>query len=203
MTSTFHAVAIGDAPGVYATDALAAAGVGAHALPLRLTCEDEDKARAFVARLAGVRAVVYTDGACSKNGKPDARAGVGVYWGPDHARNVSRRVLGDQTNNVAEMEAIECALDAIAADADLVAAPVAIVSDSSYCINCLTIWHAGFVRRGWKTASGGDVHNRALITRVKTKLDSLPAVRLVHVRGHVGHAGNHAADALAVAGAKA
>jgi len=27
---------------------------------------------------------VYTDGACKRNGKPDALAGYGVWWGDDH-----------------------------------------------------------------------------------------------------------------------
>ena len=30
----------------------------------------------------GVR--VYTDGACVNNGRHSAKAGIGVYWGPDH-----------------------------------------------------------------------------------------------------------------------
>ena len=28
---------------------------------------------------------VWTDGSCVNNGKADARAGLGVYWGEDHA----------------------------------------------------------------------------------------------------------------------
>ncbi|KAM8847441.1 ribonuclease H1 isoform 3-T3 [Synchiropus picturatus] len=32
----------------------------------------------------GDAVVVYTDGCCSYNGKKGARAGIGVYWGPNH-----------------------------------------------------------------------------------------------------------------------
>ena len=49
---------------------------------------------------------VYTDGACVDNGKPYARAGYGVYFGKDDARNVSESYKGLQTNNVAELLAI-------------------------------------------------------------------------------------------------
>ena len=50
---------------------------------------------------------VYTDGACPDNGKEAARAGVGVWWGPGHRLNMSRRVYGPrETNNVAEIQAI-------------------------------------------------------------------------------------------------
>ena len=32
---------------------------------------------------------VYTDGCCHNNGKNGARAGIGVYWGPNDSRWVS------------------------------------------------------------------------------------------------------------------
>ena len=54
--------------------------------------------------------IVYTDGACVNNGKPDARAGYGIYFGLDDERNTSERYSGPQTNNVAELLAIIRAL---------------------------------------------------------------------------------------------
>ena len=32
---------------------------------------------------------VHTDGACSNNGRPNAKAGLGIYFGPDDPRNSS------------------------------------------------------------------------------------------------------------------
>ena len=49
---------------------------------------------------------VYTDGACSNNGKKNALAGIGIYFGVDDIRNVSKRIEGKQTNNAAELSAI-------------------------------------------------------------------------------------------------
>ena len=46
---------------------------------------------------------VFTDGACINNGKPNAKAGIGVFLSENDTRNVSRRVIGKQTNNVAEL----------------------------------------------------------------------------------------------------
>ena len=47
---------------------------------------------------------VYTDGACSNNGSRQARAGVGVFFGPQDPRNVSETLEGStQTNQRAEM----------------------------------------------------------------------------------------------------
>ena len=49
---------------------------------------------------------VYTDGACSNNGRPNAKAGLGVFFGDGDSRNVYKRIVGKQTNNVAELSAI-------------------------------------------------------------------------------------------------
>ena len=38
----------------------------------------------LISESSGGRAVVYTDGSCCGNGKKEARAGIGVYWGEDH-----------------------------------------------------------------------------------------------------------------------
>jgi ribonuclease HI len=49
---------------------------------------------------------VYTDGACSNNGRSNAIAGIGIFFGNNDPRNVSKRIEGKQTNNTAEMLAI-------------------------------------------------------------------------------------------------
>ena len=49
---------------------------------------------------------VFTDGACSNNGKVGATAGIGVYFGKDDSRNVSKKIDGKQTNNTAELSAV-------------------------------------------------------------------------------------------------
>lgn len=51
--------------------------------------------------------VVYTDGACSSNGRTGAAAGIGVYWGEEHVDNISEPLLnGPPTNNRAELTAV-------------------------------------------------------------------------------------------------
>jgi ribonuclease HI len=188
-------VAVGDKRGVYAT--LEEANEAAGDNPLRLVVPRKTAAEAvhYSRKFDDVKAVIYTDGACTGNGKPGARAGVGVFWGVDDPRNVSRPVHGLPTNNVAELEAIEDAVDAILADDILRTEPVVIVSDSKYGIDCLTTWYDGFVRRKWLTTSRTSVLNRELIERIHDKLT--PNIRLAHVRGHTVHEGNNWADKLA------
>ena len=47
--------------------------------------------------------VVYTDGACSRNGYANAKAGIGVWWGENDPRNLSEPLEGRQTSNRAEI----------------------------------------------------------------------------------------------------
>ena len=62
--------------------------------------------------------IVYTDGACSNNGRSNARAGFGVYFGKDDPRNVSEAYKEPQTNNVAELLAIIKALSILRQEID-------------------------------------------------------------------------------------
>jgi len=130
---------------------------------------------------------VFTDGACSNNGRKDAKAGYAV-WFPEHrAFSTSGRVPSNQnqTNQRAEMSAIHAAVDVLERngyrDEDIV-----IYTDSDYCINCLTKWIPGWVSRGWKTSEGKDVLHRDLIEDISTRLSKFKSYRFHHVRAHTG-----------------
>ena len=130
---------------------------------------------------------VFTDGACSSNGRPGAKAGYAV-WFPEHqSLSTSARVPSNegQTNQRAEMSAIHRATLVLEEngfqDEDIV-----IYTDSEYCINCLTKWIPGWVSRGWKTSAGGDVLHRDLIEATSKRLAKCKSYRFVHVRAHTG-----------------
>jgi ribonuclease HI len=131
---------------------------------------------------------VFTDGACSHNGRRDAKAGYAV-WFPD-AKDLSEsaRVPADQaqTNQRAELSAIHRAVVILDSkgyhDED-----IKIYTDSEYSINCLTKWISGWVARGWKTAAGGDVLHRDLIQATSTLLSKFKSHRFIHVRAHTGN----------------
>lgn len=73
---------------------------------------------------------IYTDGACSGNGKANSRAGLGVWFGPNDPRNLSERVPGAaQTNNRGEVFAAIRALEVVEGAIDVV-----IYTDSKYLI---------------------------------------------------------------------
>ncbi|KAJ2778301.1 hypothetical protein GGI15_004213 [Coemansia interrupta] len=146
------------------------------------------------------RTTVYTDGASQNNGKPNARAGVGVYFGPGDSRNVSEPLCGPrQTNQRAELMAIIRAMEQ--APCGPAGETLHILTDSQYSINCLTRWAGTWERNGWRTSQGADVENADLIKTARRMIsDRGGAVQFEHVRGHAGIEGNEMADRLAVDG---
>jgi ribonuclease HI len=123
--------------------------------------------------------VVYTDGACTGNPGP---AGIGVVILDGKQRREISEYLGQGTNNIAELVAIERALEAV--DAPDRARPVLVHSDSSYCI--------GVLSKGWKAKANTD-----LITRIRDLTRSFSDLRFVKVRGHAGVPENERCDLLA------
>ena len=73
---------------------------------------------------------------CSNNGKNKAKAGIGVYFGDNDKRNISKICKGNQTNNNAELTAI---LEAINICKNI-NKNVIIYTNSKYSINCYTEW---------------------------------------------------------------
>ena len=139
---------------------------------------------------------VYTDGACSQNGKEGACAGIGVYFGEGDARNISRRVQGKQTNNVAELMAILATYDVINCDI-MDGKMVTIVSDSEYAIRCCGSYGARLAHEGWRS----EIPNKELVRRLYELYRGLN-VQFIHIRAHTGlsdeHSmGNENADRLA------
>ncbi len=130
---------------------------------------------------------VFTDGACSHNGRPGAKAGYAI-WFPDHRDmcESARIPQGQpQTNQRAELTAIARAVTILDEkgfhDVDIV-----VYTDSDYSINCLTKWIPGWVSRKWKTSAGGDVLHRDLIEDTFHRLSRFKSHRFVHVRAHTG-----------------
>ena len=139
---------------------------------------------------------VYTDGACVNNGKEGASAGIGVYFGEGDVRNISRRVEGKQTNNVAELMAILAAYEVIKDDIGG-GKVVAIVSDSEYAIRCCGSYGERMNKEGWKAA----IPNKDLVRQV-WEFGKGTNVQFIHIRAHTGlsdeHSlGNAEADRLA------
>lgn len=128
---------------------------------------------------------IFTDGGCRGNPGP-AGSGVRAELADGRVAEVCRS-LGRGTNNIAELTAIDIALDVLDEAEVPGEAPVAIFSDSDYVNGVLT--------RGWKAKK-----NTELILGLRARLKKRPGVEIVWVAGHAGIAGNERADALATLG---
>jgi ribonuclease HI len=129
---------------------------------------------------------VFTDGACSGNGRAGAKAGYAV-WFPD-ARHLScshRLTDGPQTNQRAELSAIHRAI-VILDEGGFHDEDVVVYTDSEYAMNCLTKWLVGWASRNWKTTEGKDVLYQDLIKDTSSRLAKFKSHRFVHVRAHTG-----------------
>lgn len=164
---------------------------------------------------------IYTDGSSLGNGGAHSVAGIGVYFGPQDQRNISASLSGArQTNQRAELAAILRALEVAPRNRK-----AAIYSDSSYAIKCVTEWFRRWRTNGWLNSSKKPVENRDLIQKVIEHLENrckqheessqqerglggeywnrgAAGVEFIWIKGHAQDAGNIAADALAVAGAR-
>jgi ribonuclease HI len=141
-----------------------------------------DAARELLDSLSAETVVCYTDGACRGNPGP-AGAGALVVL-PGGRRGQGSLDLGEATNNIAELMAIDLALNLLDEVELPPAHPVALLSDSAYA--------NGVLCRGWKAKK-----NRELIVGLREKLGRRPGLTVYWVAGHAGIEGNECADALA------
>jgi len=100
---------------------------------------------------------VYIDGSCSCNGSFSAKAGIGIYFGPDDSRNVSKPIninyfnnINKLTNNVAELYAIKEILQYLIALTEIDSI-WEIITDSEYVIKCATTYGEKLYNKQWKS----------------------------------------------------
>jgi ribonuclease HI len=137
--------------------------------------------------------VVFTDGASKRNPGPGG-------WGVVIVRpdgHVTELGGGSPmtTNNKMELTGAIEALTHL----EHVDGTIAIYTDSTYVIQGIREWIHNWRRRGWKTATGGDVLNRELWEDLHslTSARGPRAIAWHHVRGHVGIPGNERVDTIA------
>lgn len=139
---------------------------------------------------------IYCDGACDPN-PGRAGSGLAVYRNGKLAQLWYGLYNPAGTNNTAELSALHRAL-LMAETAITAGSTVQILCDSTYAINCISKWAAGWEKKGWRKA-GGEIKNLEIIqaayavySRIQTK------GHLTHVSAHVGTQGNELADRMAM-----
>ena len=140
---------------------------------------------------------VYTDGACSNNGKENALSGIGIFFGINDNRNISKKIEGKQTNNIAELTAIIETYLIIENDI-IHGKKIAIVSDSEYAIKCVSSYGEKCSKKCWNI----DIPNKELVKIAYELYKDKPNIKFIHVKAHTNNTdihslGNDYADKLA------
>lgn len=140
---------------------------------------------------------VYTDGACSNNGKENALAGIGIFFGINDNRNISKNIEGKQSNNTAELTSIIETYYIIETDI-INGKKITIVTDSEYAIKCISSYGEKCYKKGWNV----DIPNKELVKRVYELYKNKINIRFIHIKSHTNNTdkhsiGNYNADKLA------
>ena len=142
---------------------------------------------------------VFTDGACSNNGKKNASAGIGVYFGEDDPRNYSRKLSSKSkhTNNVAELKAIIQAYNILEKEIKN-GEKVRIYSDSVYAMRAAGEYGQKQEEVGWKN----EIPNKKLVKKIYNLFNGKKNVEFIYIKAHTGKddwisKGNEGADELA------
>ena len=134
---------------------------------------------------------IYTDGACRGNPGRGGWGAILVYG--NHEKELSGGEA-QTTNNRMELMAAIAALRALKVPCD-----ITLTSDSRYLVDSIEKgWAVGWRARGWKKADKSPALNADLWGELLDLFEK-HTIRLVWVRGHVGHPYNERCDALATA----
>ena len=144
---------------------------------------------------------VFTDGACSNNGRPTAKAGLGVYFGKNDDRNVAKPIIGKQSNNTAELSAVIEVFTILVKEIEL-NEEIIIYSDSIYTIRWAGEYGTKCEKKGWVTSSGEELPNLELGKTLYLLCKKYKNVKLEHIKAHTGltdelSLGNEGADMMA------
>ncbi len=131
---------------------------------------------------------IFTDGACRGN------PGKGGWGALLRSGTHQRELWGGEaatTNNRMELTAVIRALETLKR-------PVSarVYTDSKYVLQGITEWIHGWKKNGWKTKAKEPVKNADLWQALEAAA-APHELQWVWVKGHAGHEGNEAADALA------
>jgi ribonuclease HI len=131
---------------------------------------------------------IFTDGACRGN------PGKGGWGALLRSGTHQRELWGGEattTNNRMELTAVIRALETLKR-------PVSarVHTDSKYVLQGITEWIHGWKKNGWKTKAKEPVKNADLWQALEAAA-APHELQWLWVKGHAGHEGNEAADALA------
>jgi ribonuclease HI len=154
---------------------------------------------------------IFTDGACTNNGRKSANAAWGLIVVTDIGYEVIYKESGAipkseiQTNQRAELKGLLMGLRTAKKLYDLYPGQFTIWSDSQYSINCASVWGPKWKSMGWKKQGGPIQHFDLIRDLVEETIAMGHKIQYRWLKGHKGGESqhqfpwvfNHQVDALA------
>ena len=132
---------------------------------------------------------VYTDGACSFNGQPGARAGYAGIFPSFPKYDFTSPLEGEvQTSNRAEYAAVKTALRQAQLIDPSRTKTLKIYTDSQLLIDSMTSYLPTWKANGWRKSDGQPVLNRDLLESIDALMKRRDKVEFIHVAAHDGGA---------------
>lgn len=140
---------------------------------------------------------VTADGACSRNGKVDSKAGIGICFAPDSANNISEPIQHEKfppSNNLAELTAVKIALEILLVNK---VKKVKMFTDSSYVTKALNDTVKKWKENRWRNSKNKPVVHREIFEEILDFSDKFEAIEIRHVFARKHEFTNIIADQLA------
>lgn len=135
--------------------------------------------------------LVYTDGSCILNGKPNARGSWAVYFPGGEFSNMAEKYVNHPTNQRCELTAIWRALQTIQSYLTE-GGQAQLYTDSEYSIKCITEYCKKWSQNGWLKADKKPIENRDIIEPLYSLYTQLwRNVQIKHIRAHTGNQDKH------------
>jgi len=145
---------------------------------------------------------LYTDGACSGNGKVESFGGYAIIVVVDglllHQEGCGKT---NTTNNEMEMLAVLRAIELAKDYNNKLEEPkeIKIYSDSSYVVNTINVWMDGWEANNWiKKTNKRPPENLETIKKLHALMLFENNIKIIKVKGHAGNYFNEVADRVAV-----
>ena len=140
--------------------------------------------------------IIYTDGACSQNGKTNNKGGYGVVVCDDNGKLIDAygHWETNTTNNIQELKAVLYAMIQYGNDPRFT--PI-VYTDSSYVHQTFTSWVYRWANNNWLKSDKKEPENLEIIQTYYYLIRKGYKIDLRKVAGHSGINGNELADKIA------
>ena len=133
---------------------------------------------------------IFCDGGAKNNGKSGACAAYSVLFNdnkesPLFKFNKTEKIVGNQTNNVAELTGVLEIFKILNDNSELFKnKDIVIVSDSKYSIDCVEKWSKNWIKNGWINSKKEVVKNKEIIKEIIDLKEKCQKVTFKHVNSH-------------------